>query len=436
MPLIPLAVTWLVGWLVYRLLGGQTGQISLLAIGSALLLGAVSIHAVYYVATLIFNTNPTPAVLLILAGVGLIVCGLDAARSWHYVSMGKSSSLPLVNVCGGLIFLGVISLMALLIAVQGFGNDTARIWLGRAIAYDTLPDYFYHFSNYPYHPDYPPLVTHLYQWQSIFTDTLFGLKLPALGFYLATLSGVYTLLRGQVGRPLLWLLVIALLPGFWFHVPFGMADVPLGTYITVGIAWLWLGIAHDQPPGSLRIGTVILSGGVLVKQEGIILLVCVIAALAIIAITQQAQPVRKRARETLGLLLLCGSVLTLSWYGLVWFGDTPPGDFALSAFDLSKLPIILSTVAFTIIDPRAFQGIFVIFILMVLVAHVKNRFSSETFLIWLPLASYLLVMLLPYLFSTYGSVTDHVRFSYGRLLQQVLPLVAVYVAWGLAKRAD
>ncbi len=99
---------------------------------------------------------------------------------------------------------------------------------------------------------------------------------------------------------------------------------------------------------------------------------------------------------------------------------------------VGKFDDILLSVGFVLIDPRSFYGVWLVFLAALCVGR---RQLGEHLLLWLPALAYALLMAASYLFSDYGAgVQEHVRFSYGRLLLQVLPFTIVFLATVLDAR--
>jgi hypothetical protein len=416
---VPIVVTWLCGWLAYRMVMRERARVDGIGAATAWLLGAGVIHGAHYSAALTFHTVPPPVILFLVALVGLA----DMVRVMRRTRLDWLGAFRREPLWGGALLVGLAALLALT-AAQGFGNDTALIWLGRAKAYAANPDYLAHVHAYPWHPGYPPLFIHQYQWQNVFTDSLLGLKLPPFVFYLASLAVIYRLLSERVSGPMMWTFLIALLPTYWINVPYGMADIPLSAYVVTAVYWL-----RDGNRRAMWLGAVLLGLATLVKTEGAVLVGCVLAAMLYTSWREPEE--RKRLLSAVVICAAASAVCAASWYVVTLIGQPHEPDFALSAFDVGRVVSIAANVGFVILDPRTFNGVWLIF---AAVLWGKRRELRRDALIWLPPALYVVGMVGIYFFSNFSDgVGAHVRFSYGRLLQQVTPLAMVYVAWALGR---
>jgi len=418
MPLIPFLTTWALGWLAYRAVQRQQASLSPVGIATAWVLGAGVVHAIYYVHVLFLLRNPHPLVLILPGLIGLVdavrVARAGRWRGWQPFRAAPRASM-LLAAC--------IVVMTLLTTINGFYLDTLRIWLARAQALDQLPDYRHAMENifWLFHPEYPPLWSHQYQWQMQFGDSMLALKLPSLGYYVTLLAAAVALLARSTRNPILWTVIVAL-PGLFVWVwPTGTADMPLSASVTLGVCWLFIyresRAARDLWCAALAIGLL-----TLIKNEGILLVVCLLVPLALDAL----RPAR-RGLALRSLLAVAGvsAICALSWLLLVWSVAPGISDFSLGAFSVDQLQTALSVGLPVLLDPLTAAAWPLMIVLLAL------GFWREP-LLWLPALLYALGMLFSYAFSVYPpGIMHHIVQSYHRLLAQMLPLALIYIVGAL-----
>lgn len=419
MPLIPFLTTWALGWLAYRAVQRQHAELSPVSIATAWALGVGVVHAIYYVHLLLLLRNPHP-LLLILPGLAGLIDALRVARAGGWRGWEPFRAAPRASA----LLVACIGIMALLTAFNGLYVDTQRIWLGRAEAFDQLPDYRHSLEHiyWLFHPEYPPLWSHQYQWQMQFGESMLALKLPSLGYYAALLAAVVALLARSTQRPVLWAVIVAL-PGLFVWVwPTGTADMPLGASVTLGVCWLFI-YRDSRASRDLWCAALVIGLLTLIKNEGMLLVACLLAALALDLLRPLRRWLALRSLLTVGGV---SAVCALSWLLVVWSVAPGYSDFSLSAFSTEQLQTALSVGMPILVDPLLLAGAWPLLIVLLALGFWREP------LLWLPPLLYALGMLFAYAFSVYPpGQMHHIVQSYHRLLGQMLPLALIYIIGAL-----
>lgn len=420
MPLIPLLTTWLIGWLVLAL--QHRPRLGPAAIGTAWLLGTGVVYLAHYGTMLLFQVNPPPVLLFAGAAGGVVMLLVKRPTvdkpAWQTLRREPLAALLLV---GGV---GAVTLVALL---NGFGHDGQLIWLGRAIAYHQIPDYAFHLARpFPLHPDYPPLFIHQYQWQFNFTESVAGLKLPGLAFYLTTLLFIFSLLRGSIQSPVKWTLLAALLPIYWNQTPMAQADIPLGAFIIGSVYWLHSYLRTRQA-ADWRVGFGLAAFIPAVKFEGLVVIACLV--LVLLGMMWRWHDARPYLRRVFISVIIAAGFTALMWYGITLSVGAPAGDFSLSHPRPGEFVSALVGLPLMLLSPYGFHAIWYVFVAAII--WRRPRIDATT-LFWLLPLLYAGAMLAAYLFSNWIDLTHHMRTSYYRLLLQMTPLVMVWLGWTLA----
>jgi hypothetical protein len=423
MPLIPAALACFAGWSVYALMRKREARLDPAGVATIYLLGAGVIYVVHNGFMLLFRLNPPPLMLVIWAAFGLALIVRDKQSvlrraDWQQFVRERWWSLLLAAV-----------IVAALIgsAINGYGNDGWRIWVGRALAYHNQPDYWLHLTiPYHTHPVYPPLFIHQIQWQLAFTDTLFGIKLPTPLFYTALLLIVFSLLRDKVRHPVMWTFFAATLPPLLNWSTMALADIALAAYVAASMYWLMRGVG---------LAALLLALAAVTKQEGLLVCLCVVITTLWIARRQpDLRPLL--ARFVIVALLLIG-LLSVSWYGLVIGARVPDAsDFDLSKPQPAQYVAALPMIPLTTLYPSGyhFHGVWYLFGVIVIGQLRKRTLRSDNVYFWLMPLLYAALILIAYLFSRSSNISDHMDNSYSRVLIHMTPLVLVYTAWALDEK--
>lgn len=419
MSLIPLLATFGLGWFIFTRIKRDDRPISPLGMATAFLLGTGAVHGVYYASILLFESNPPP--LLILAGSlpGWVsfAQATVARRFSGWQSFREHRRLTTVLV-------GVVILMTVFTAMTGYYADTLRMWHAKAQLLDVVPSYaeMIAYLGTDWHPEYPTLLTHQYQWQRVFSDTVFGSKLPNVAYYLTTLAGTFYLLHYlKVKQRVMWLIFLAGLPVYWAWQTQAAADLPVSAYVVVGLSWL---VHDDKRTSSLALAVIVLGLLPLVKIDGALLIVCIVAAVGIQGMVNGQ--LRRGAVIGAAIAMSAGAFL-LSWLAVTTSAEVSSSDFALSTFDTARTQIILSDTLPTLFDPHSFAGLWIVVFGLLLLGFWRHP------LIWFPALAYSVGMLFAYHFSDYGpGLRLHIFQSYERLLMHVTPLAVAYIASGLS----
>lgn len=401
MSLIPFFTTWLIGWSIYRLIR-QDSALSPEALGSAWLLGTGAVGFIHYLSIVIFQANPPTPLVLALAAPALWLhpCQLDG---WSAFRRERLATL------------GLLLLMATLLgflAMSGFTADATRMWLAKAQLYAQKPDYTHMIENlyWRWHPSYPPLFSHQYQWQLVFTETTLGLKLPLFGYYVTTLMAVFALLRDRIRQPVLWTVLTAGFPIYWWFWPLGTADPALAAFAVMGLYW----VGRHGILSALILGLM-----PLVKTEGLLLLACMLVGIL----------VTERSLRTVGMVVGWGAICTLSWWSIVWRTGIEDSDFALLAFSPDRIVSVLDRTLPILLNPVLFAFLWFFFFLLLLLGYWKYV------LLWLPTALYVVMVIAAYTFSTYHmGIDNHIHQSMERILLQVVAPAMVYLGLSIGKR--
>lgn len=371
--IVPLILIIMAGWGVFRLSATHTLTPSpIISWATFWLLGCVTVYIFYYFHYMFLKTAP-----FFVAAVGLNIPSNRMRVLWG-LTIGS---------------IGVLTL------ISQWGYDAEIMWYGKAAFYRTTPDYQLMMQNIDprHHPAYPPLLTHLYELFDVFKSA----KLVSFIFYAAMISAVYGLLEGRR----LWVYIMASFPLWWYIIPAGLADVPLMAFLTMGVYWL--------ERREAQLGAVLIALMPLVKQEGLLLAVCVVVSLGY-----------ARHWWSIGWVTGFTMLFSVTWYGIVLEEQPGGNDFSLTAFDLSNLPTIIYMCVGSLLDVFGFNFLWVVF-LVTLPLMVRQK---QTWL-WIIPTLYMGGMAFSYLFSTYPTgFEEHIVDSYGRLLSQVAPLALVSLA--------
>lgn len=426
MPILGVLTVALIGWLIYRLLYPNQLELSPASLPLIWILGTGGIYLIYYLHISILHQNPSPLLILGLSAVGAIE-GFRLRRSikwegWHLFKQAKWATLIL-----GLIILA----MSISIVMSGFYADTTRMWLAKGDMLNQLPDYGHLIESLleRLHPDYPMVMSHQYQWQLLWADSLISLKLLAWVWYIALLLGCLSLLTRWTKHPIRWLILLAGYPSYWFVMPLATVDIPISVIWVTVIVWIMRYL--DDRDGSI-VGIALVCGVMmLTKNEGFITIACIVVGLLMTALSQQAKR-QQVMRLIIAIVVVCG-VSFISWYGLIVGQATVSvgSDFGLSGFQVERVSEVARFLLPILFNPLETAWLWVFFLGFIVVGYRDEP------LLWLPVLLYLLVISASYTFSVRPTTLyEHIVQSYFRLILQIAPLALVVVARCFSVESD
>jgi len=313
--------------------------------------------------------------------------------------------------------------MSISIFMSGFYADTTRMWLAKGDMLNQLPDYEHLLESLVerFHPDYPMVMSHQYQWQLLWLDSLISLKLLAWVWYIALLLGCLSLLTRWTTHPIRWLILLAGYPSYWFVIPLATVDIPISVIWITAVVWMMRYL--DNREGSI-VGIALVCGVmILTKNEGFIIIGCIVIGLLMTAILQQTkrQPI---VRLIIGIVVMSG-ISFISWYGLIVGQATVSvgSDFGLSGFQIERISEVAQYLLPILFNPLETACLWMVFLGFIVVGYRDKP------LVWLPVLLYLLVISASYTLSVRPTTLyQHIVQSYFRLILQIAPLALVFVA--------
>lgn len=418
MPILSILTIGLIGWLIYRILFSKSLELSPASLPLIWILGTGGIYVIYYLHISILQQNPSPVLIFGLGGLAAIE-GFRHRHTikwvgWHPLYQAKWATLILC-----LIVLG----MSISIFMSGYYADTTRMWLAKGDMLNQLPDYRLLIESLleRLHPDYPMVMSHQYQWQLLWSDSLISLKLLSWVWYIALLLACLSLLSRWTKHPVRWLLLLAGYPSYWFVMPLATVDIPISVIWVTAILWImrYLDDQHVSIWGiALIFGVMILT-----KNEGFMTVGCMIIGLLITAVMQSTK--RQQIIRLMLAIVVISLISFISWYGLIVGQATVAvgSDFGLSGFRFERLAEVARFLFPILFNPLETAWLWVIFLVFILVGYHDDP------LLWLPVLIYLLAISVSYTFSVRPTTLyEHIVQSYFRLILQIMPLAFIYVA--------
>lgn len=418
MPILSILTIGLIGWLIVRLLHPHMLELSPASLPLMWLLGTGGIYLIYYLHISILQQNPSPVLILGLGGLGIV----DGLRHRHQITW--VGWYPFKQAKGAtLVLCLVVLVMSISIVMSGFYADTTRMWLAKGDMLNQLPDYRHLLYSLVerLHPDYPMVMSHQYQWQLVWSDSLISLKLLTWVWYIALLLACMDLFTHWTKHPMRWLILLAGYPSYWFVMPIATVDIPLSVMWVIVIVWMMRYLDDEQ----VSIWGIALACGVMIltKNEGFITIGCILFGLMVTAFQQQAKR-QQIIRVMMAIVIICG-VCFISWYALIVGQATIAvgSDFSLSGFQLERVPEVAKFILPILFNPLETAWLWIMFLGFLIVGYRDNP------LLWLPVLVYLLVISASYMFSVRPTTLyQHIIQSYFRLILQIAPLALVYVA--------
>jgi hypothetical protein len=418
MPVLSILSIGLIGWLIVRLLHPKTLELSPASLPLIWILGTGGIYLLYYLHISILQQNPSPVLILGLGGLG----GFEAIRhrhqvtwvGWHPFKQAKWVTLILCFI---------VVVMSISIFMSGFYADTTRMWLAKGDMLNQLPDYGHLLESLKerLHPDYPMVMSHQYQWQLVWSDSLISLKLLTWVWYIMLLLACLDLFTRWTKHPIRWLILLAGYPSYWFVMPIATVDIPISVMWVTAIVWMMCYLEDRQVS---VLGIALVCGVmILTKNEGFITIGCILFGLMVTAFQQ---PMKRQ--QIIRLMIAIGMMSCLcfiSWYGLI-VGQAiiaVGSDFSLSGFRLERVPEVAKFILPILFNPLETAWLWIVFLGFLIVGYRDNP------LLWLPVLVYLLAISVSYTFSVRPTTLyQHIVQSYFRLILQIAPLALVYVA--------
>lgn len=370
----------------------------------------------------------------------LLVCGLHSPGAFSDQKRFSSHYLRRLTARGTGLLLALNAVQVMVVA--GFSYWRVLGWDGllnfeskARLAFlngGVIPlEFFSDPSRTWMHQSYPlllPLTENwLYWWLGRSDQEL--VKIIFLLFFSAALSLFYAGNRrlGVNG----WRVLIA--PLLIFTVPLaligdgsassGYADFPLAVCYLAAVIWL-MEFWRRGDFAALRLAGALLAAACWLKQEGLILWLCIMFLVVVKMLIGRAS---KREWARLAIAGLPGVVILAGWRGFVHFVNPPGGDeflpLGLTALraNLWRLPGIAHAVLSELVNWRHWGMLWLIVPISIILLVWQRRE-----LIVLPVAVVLPIVIYAgiYLFSVWPSFTAHIESSFSRLLIHVA-LVAV-----------
>lgn len=411
-----------IGWLIYRVLHRTTLTLSPASLSLMWVLGTGGVYLVYYVFIALFRQNPPSLLILAIGAVGFI----DMIRSqhhltwsgWHVFRQEKWATVGLMLV---------IVLMSVSIFMSGFYADTTRMWMAKGDMLNQLPEYIPLIESLaePYHPDYPMMMSHQYQWQLLWGDDLFSLKLSTWVWYITLLLACLSFFTRWTQHPIRWLIVLAGYPAYWFVIPLATVDIPLSVMWVVAVWWILNGL--DNPSAPLTSVALVCGTMILTKNEGILMVGCLLIGLAMTWIVDPTH--RSKMARLMGLIIVISGMSFLSWYGLIvgQANIAVGSDFGLSGFSGQRVIDVAQLLVPILLDPISTAGLWLIFVGFIIASY------RQTPVLWFPVFLYLGIISVSYMFSVRPTtLQQHIGQSYFRLILQIAPMALIYIARSFA----
>ena len=154
-----------------------------------------------------------------------------------------------------------------------------------------------------------------------FDGTLLDLQLTA--FSLALVGGAWTLLRGSTNRLLLAasLLAIVTAPALFNRLLAGSADIPLATFLALGVAGLALWLRSERS-AMLRVSTLFLGAAALTRTEGECFVLAAFLSAALFS--------SKAGRRPLAIAATVVFALAVPWRAWLWVNRLRVEPYAVS----------------------------------------------------------------------------------------------------------
>lgn len=294
--------------------------------------------------------------------------------------------------------------------------------------------YFHDDSRAWSHPVYPLLVPFFRAWFHVWIGTPHEAYANAAGaLFVLAAAGLLASLAARLGAAtaLVALVLFTLTPLQILgagSATSGYADFPLAVYYLGAVLYLFHALGPAQP-GDLRIAGGLAAALPWIKQEGVVLFVCLLA-LAFLTLGP------RRWRDLLGLAAP-GVVILVAWRTFVAVNRVESAKvFHAVSFERlrSRLHLgddILKEMAHRALDPGDWGLLWVLFPIAALLGLAAHRSRPRLALI-LGVAAPLPILGVPYLFSLWEPVTLHVQSSFSRLLLPLSLPAIVLIAWTTA----
>jgi hypothetical protein len=288
---------------------------------------------------------PIRAATIVLSGLALVLLGLVAGRLRGHAVPGlrpPAWRVPGLTLFGALFVAGiVVYLEALFRADRLSGIATTRewdswaFWMPKAKSLyffgDLEPDFL---TSLPQLGSYPPGLATIQAgaFHAMGSADTTSLHVQYWFFAVAFVAAVAGLLAGRVRQAILYPVLLAFLvsQSLVERITTAYADVPLGYLVAVAalLVALWI---EEEKRWQLAAATLLLSGAMLTKREGLLFAACVLFAAFVATWAER----RDRWRPLL-IAVLAVVALTLPWR--IWFtahgieGDGPETGY-LGAFE-------------------------------------------------------------------------------------------------------
>ena len=350
--------------------------------------------------------------------------------------------------------LGLSAVLLLLFAsvawtawTNGLRGDGLAIWGLKARVFwleGGVPvSYFSDVSRQWSHFNYPLLVPATEAWAYYFVgkDDEHFAQAVLLVFCLSLLALFYgSMRRGHSRRYSLGAtLLLCITPAFFRIASSSYADVALSAFILGSSVSLYFWF-KDHRSSDLLIAAVLSALCMWVKREGLVAWVINLTALVIWAGTAHSQPMHRRVKVVLVYLL--PALLLVPWFLFVAWRAIPDNDFApisvtVLVSSLCRVPTLLLLFVAELTSVEHWGVLWCLFLLTALYTWSKSGWSEKgQAYLFVTVSSYIVIMALTFLFSTWPSYEVHMVNSFDRLVFHVMPTAIFFVAVQLGAPAQ
>lgn len=297
-----------------------------------------------------------------------------------------------------------------------WGLKAKEFFLARGLSFDFLANA----DNVYSHPDYPPLVSLVYDVAAIIAgrwdDRWFGAF--SVAFTVALLLVLREELERQSGSPLVGALGTLALTGAACSPWIGLGEGPLVALSASGLVLVSRGLRTDAP-GAIVSGSLLVGLGALAKNEGVMFVIAMLLASLLVRRQQWAR-----------VVLPAGFVMC-PWLLVRLFLATPTDVFEGSFLSRFFARMADPASFFVTLANGSFERFELWIILAILLAIAPGLFRRERFLLGV-IALQSLAYLAVYA-GTHHDLIWHVNTSFGRVISHLAPLVGAVCVLGIGQ---